>query len=305
MVVAAVLALLGPRIDAGRVDPFYRRFTSGPASSLIIGSSRAAQGLQPRVLAPALLGRGRYQGPMLNFAFTITNSPYGPAYLAQIKKKVAAHTRNGVFLLAVDPWVLSCDSTERQDQRLREDKSFMSKLHAAALNPNIEYILRFGDRPLYQLFAVPPLKNYDIYLHADGWLEMTVPLDSASVQERTSRGMRRYRSFVNHWQLSDVRMQALRQTITFLQQHGQVYLLRLPAGVGMKQMEQQHWPDFDSLMQRQAEAFRVPYLSYMALSAAYPTTDGNHLQSEAGRRLSRKIAADILKLNGAHMARQK
>ena len=45
---------LGPVVLGGRVDAFYGRFTSPLAGSLVLGTSRAAQGIQPAVLAAGL-----------------------------------------------------------------------------------------------------------------------------------------------------------------------------------------------------------------------------------------------------------
>ena len=97
--------LLLPVVLRGGVDAFYGRFASPPAGSLILGTSRAAQGIRPAVLA-ARLG-GQFEGPLLNYAFTLTHSPYGPAYLASIRRKLRPEVRHGLFIVAVDPWSLS------------------------------------------------------------------------------------------------------------------------------------------------------------------------------------------------------
>ncbi|KAA9339403.1 hypothetical protein F0P96_01935 [Hymenobacter busanensis] len=288
--VLGVLYALAPRIQAGRVDSFYRRFTTAPSRSLILGSSRAAQGLQPRVLEPALLQGGRYEGPLRNFAFTVMHSPYGPAYLAQVKKKLRPDTRHGLFLLAVDPWVLAVDSAERHDQRLRETQSFIGKLNFVSLNPNLEYLLRFWNHPLYQAFDLP---DEQLHLHADGWLEVDVPLDSLTVQGRIRSKLLSYRHMARTYTLSDERVRALAETIAYLQGHGQVVLVRLPVSAGMRELELRRWPRFDAVLGRLAARQHVPYLNYINRTA-YPTSDGNHLQPEAGRRLSRQVALDIL-----------
>ena len=101
---------LAPVVLRGGVDAFYGRFASPPAGSLVLGTSRAAQGIQPAVLA-ARLG-GRFDGPLLNYAFTLTHSPYGPAYLASIRRKLRPEVRNGLLILAVDPWSLSLTGPE-------------------------------------------------------------------------------------------------------------------------------------------------------------------------------------------------
>ena len=54
----------------GTNDPFYLRFTSPKQNNLIIGTSRAAQGLQPKIL------NGICQTEFYNYAFTLGRSPF-------------------------------------------------------------------------------------------------------------------------------------------------------------------------------------------------------------------------------------
>lgn len=58
----------------GYTDPFYIRFTTPKQNNLILGTSRAAQGLQPDVFKDIL------ETDVYNYAFTVTHSPYGPTY---------------------------------------------------------------------------------------------------------------------------------------------------------------------------------------------------------------------------------
>ena len=53
----------------GRTDDYYLRFTGDHRSSMILGTSRAAQGLRPAVIAPLLQGSDVQD--LFNFAFTI------------------------------------------------------------------------------------------------------------------------------------------------------------------------------------------------------------------------------------------
>ncbi|WP_400191350.1 hypothetical protein [Hymenobacter sp. B81] len=289
LLTCGVLLLLNPALDAGAVDPFYRRFTTAPAGALILGSSRAAQGLQPRVLDSLLRPAGRWAGPLRNFAFTVAHSPYGPGYLRQISKKVRPGTRNGLFLLAVDPWSVSVEEQERASGELREADAFMGRLNVVWGAPNPEYLLRFGNRPLYEAYFA---ERGPTYLHADGWLEVRVGLDSAEVQARLEAKLRDYERLQCISTLSDERVQSLRETIQLLQRHGTVYLLRLPVSAPMRALEQRRWPGFDALVQQLAAEHGVAYLNYHA-DTSYATTDGNHLTPAAGGRLSRRVACDV------------
>ncbi|WP_156175922.1 hypothetical protein [Hymenobacter terrenus] len=288
----AGLGVLGPVVLAGRVDAFYGRFTSPLAGSLIVGTSRAAQGIQPAVLEDAWLGK-KFDGPLLNYAFTLTHSPYGPAYLRSIQRKLRPEVRDGLFIVAVDPWSLSLTGPEG---RYPEDNSFIGQLHQVSQNPNLAYLTRYQTKPLYRLLL--DYATATEHLHPDGWLEVTIGVDSAQVRARTARKLQDYRRLAASQHLSAGRLQALRQTIQFLQQHGHVCLVRLPVGPSLLQLEQTYQPGFDQLMRQTATALAIPYLDYS--TQPYATTDGNHLQRAASLSFSQQLAKDLAAALASH-----
>ena len=278
------LFLLGPVVLGGQVDAFYGRFTSPLAGSLIVGTSRAAQGIQPAVLAVRL--SGQFAGPMLNYAFTLTHSPYGPAYLRSIQRKLRPDAKNGLFIVAVDPWSLSLTGPEGT---FPEDNSFIGQLHQVSQNPNLPYLTHYQTKPLYRLLL--DYATATERLHPDGWLEVNIGNDSAQVRARTARKLQDYRLLVASQHLSAGRMQALRQTIEFLKSHGRVVLVRLPIGPSLRALEQTYQPGFDSLMRQTAADLAVGYHDYS--TQPYATTDGNHLERAASTVFSQKLVADL------------
>ena len=282
-VLAGALAL-GPVVLKGQVDAFYGRFTTPPAGSLVLGTSRAAQGIRPAVLT-ARLGE-QFEGPLLNYAFTLTHSPYGPAYLRSIQRKLRPETKNGLFIVAVDPWSLSLTGPEGA---FPEDNSFIGQLHQVSQNPNLAYLARYQAKPFYRLLL--DYATATERLHPDGWLEVHIGNDSAQVRARTARKLHDYRLLAASQHLSAGRLLALRQTIVFLRQHGHVVLVRLPVGPSLLQLEQVYQPGFDQLMRQTAADYALPYLDYS--TQPYATTDGNHLQREASAAFSQRLAADI------------
>ena len=275
---------LGPVVLKGQIDAFYGRFTTPLAGSLILGTSRAAQGIQPAVLL-ARLG-GQFEGPLLNYAFTLTHSPYGPAYLRSIQRKLRPEVKNSLFIVAVDPWSLSLTGPEGA---FPEDNSFIGQLHQVSQNPNLVYLARFQTKPFYRLLL--DYATATERLHPDGWLEVRIGTDSAQVVARTARKLHDYRLLAAIQHLSTGRLQALRQTIAFLKQHGRVVLVRLPVGSSMLQLEQVYQPGFDQLMRQMAADYALAYFDYSA--QPYATTDGNHLQREASATFSQRLAADL------------
>lgn len=278
---------LGPVVFTGRVDAFYGRFTSPLAGSLVLGTSRAAQGVQPEVLA-ARLG-SRFAGPLLNYAFTLTHSPYGPAYLRSIQRKLRPEVKNGLFIVAVDPWSLSLTGPEGA---YPEDNSFIGQLHQVSQAPNLPYLTRYQTKPLYRLLL--DYATATERLHPDGWLEVSIGTDSAQVRARTARKLLDYRRLAATQHLSAGRVQALRQTIAFLKQHGRVYVVRLPVGPSLLKLEQTYQPGFDPLLRQLAATLAVPYLDYS--TKPYPTTDGNHLQRAASAAFSQQLAQDLARI---------
>ena len=276
--------LLAPVVLKGGVDAFYGRFTSPPAGSLVLGTSRAAQGIRPAVLT-ARLG-GQFEGPLLNYAFTLTHSPYGPAYLRSIQRKLRPETKNGLFIVAVDPWSLSLTGPEGA---FPEDNSFIGQLHQVSQNPNLTYLTHYQTKPLYRLpldYATATER-----LHPDGWLEVIIGTDSAQVGARTARKLQDYRRLAASQHLSAGRLQALRQTIQFLKPHGRVVLVRLPVGASLLALEKTYQPGFDQLMRQTATTQAVPYLDYSG--QPFATTDGNHLQRAASATFSQLLATDL------------
>jgi hypothetical protein len=284
-------AMLLPVVLRGGVDAFYGRFASPAAGSLVLGTSRAAQGIQPAVLA-ARLG-GQFDAPLLNYAFTLTHSPYGPAYLASIRRKLRPEVRHGLFIVAVDPWSLS--AAGRMDiidnEHFPENKSFIGQLREVSQSPNLAYLAHYQTKPLYRLpldFATATER-----LHPDGWLEVNIGLDSAQVRARTARKLLDYQKLAATQHLAAGRLAALHQTIEFLKSHGRVVLVRLPVGSGLRALEQQYQPDFGRRMQQMAAAYSLQYLDYS--TSPYATTDGNHLQKNASAAFSQQLAGDLSK----------
>lgn len=278
------------------LDPFYTRFTTPPAASLVLGTSRAAQAVQPAALR-ARLGQ-RYEGPWLNYAFTAMHSPYGPSYLASIRRKLAPKARHGLFVVAVDPWSLSLLKTQPRPEAtgFPEDEQMIGKMRLVNQNPNFEYLAHYLTDPLYHVFFTDTARAVE-RLHRDGWLEINLPsptADPVRYRERLADKLLTYRRLAASSYLSPARLQSLRQLLGLLQAHGRVVLVRLPTGAGLAAIEAQYQPQFDQLMQQTGRAFGVPYLNYLA--QPYPTTDGNHLWHGAAPAFSQRLAEDIARL---------
>lgn len=267
----------------GSSDPFYIRFTTRKQHSLILGTSRAAQGIHPDILEEVLPGKSFF-----NFSFTITSSPYGPLYLKSIRNKLDPETRNGIFILSVDPWSISSNSKLPNDTTgFKEKWHFLSLSPWVNLNPNIPYLVNFFGKPYYTLLWK---ENTSMFLHNNGWLEVSIGMDSSSIRKNIDRKIKIYKkNNLPNFKYSEVRFEYLIKTIVFLKQHGDVYMVRLPVHPRMMEIDNQLVPDFNEKMNLISKTTTTPYLDLTGLNDSLIYTDGNHIYKESGKIITRRI----------------
>ncbi len=272
--------LLFSRAD-GNWDPFYERFTTPKQENLLLGTSRAAQGLQPAVFNE-MLGKDFY-----NYSFTVVHSPYGPTYLKSIRRKLKSDTNSGTFILTVDPWSVSSISEDPNNLKdFRELAFCLENTPLVSIDPNPLYLLN-NEHNYHRLFK---RKKGSLFLHDDGWLEVSPPMDSSLVKERIENKVQDYREdMLPYYKFSEARLSYLVKTIEYLQTHGKVYLVRLPIHERMMQVENELTNDFDLKI---AEAIKLSngYLDLTDLNSSFSYTDGNHLYKTSGEKVSRIIA---------------
>jgi hypothetical protein len=275
----------------GTTDAFYRRFTTPRQHSLIIGTSRAAQGLQPQIINSKLGGdTSLTEGGLFNYAFTAANSPYGPVYTKSIQRKLTKDGYAGRFVLSVSPLSLSslCDSL----YCFRENNLFLDKLEFVAVSPNVEYLVTSYGKPMIELLT---RNDSSIYLHEDGWLEVSVDMKPQKIADRTQRKMDHYRNTLPSYKLSETRLESLKELIAYLQNRGEVYLVRLPISDEMMNLEDEFFPDFDRMMEDLSTRYQVPYFNFTSSNEDYIYTDGNHLWKGSGAEVSRQLGDSILR----------
>lgn len=269
-----VIALLSIIDCIGWTDSAYLRFTSKGQQSLIIGTSRAAQGIVPSIINDFDFG-GSYRLPIYNFSFNVGESPYGEVYYNAIKRKVGVNpNHDSVFILAVDPFSLSNEIN--QDCNREREKGGRLDWIKHYYRPQIFYLLKYC-RPWRWA------NSSHETLHDDGWLEIHgIPMDSLSCSNRLRLKMEEYNSMIII--PSSERMSWLVKCITYLKQYGKVYLCRIPVSEEMLSWEDINWPSFDAVIDSVAIITDVDYINFRNHSGNFRTTDGNHLyfkESEA------------------------
>lgn len=270
----------------GRTDPFYLRFTTPEKKSLIIGTSRAAQGIIPSVLDSNLNSSGTF-----NYAMTVANSPYGSAYFKSILKKVNHYTTDGIFILEVSPWSISSLCSNPNDSTsFRENNLTISKISNVNQKPNIQYLLKSYSKPFYQLWYPKP---NGMLLHNDGWLEVSISMDSIKVKNRTNKKIVRYTSLVDSYNYSDVRFKYFKKTIDSLMKLGTVYIVRMPVCDEMLEIENDLMKSFNAKIEKVANTRNITYFNLTGTNSEYQFTDGNHLGQNSAKKFSIELASLI------------
>jgi hypothetical protein len=270
----------------GYTDPFYLRFTSEKQNNLILGTSRSAQGLLPSVFQRKL------NREFFNFSFTIVDSPYGPVYFNAIKRKINENSKSSIFILGVDPWSISSTTKNPNDYKnFLENEKCLGNMNFFNVNPNFEYILKNlpGNFEL-MIFE----KKGPMYLHKDGWLEVTVPMDSLNLNERIKEKVIDYRDKNSkEFTFSSLRLFYLKKTIKYLSKIGEVYLIRLPIHPEIYKIENNFMPDFNKKMEKITK-YSNGYLDLTTRNKEFSYTDGNHLYKRSGSEVSEIISNWII-----------
>lgn len=266
----------------GLSDSFYKRFTSNDSSSLIVGSSRSAQSIQPQIIDELISGKHS----IYNFSGTVSATPFGRLYFKRIQEKIlnGVDDNSGLFIISVDPFVLAED--EIWDKFLfREYKSGITFTRPFT-KPNYLYLIK-NCRP--NQWMSPSI----VSLQDDGWLCVDFPNidDTVIVRHNIELKIADYSERRLH--KSGYRMKWLYETIKLFKSRGDVYMCRIPVSKEMKAIEDSQWPDFDEDMRKVSSEMNVPYFSFINEYSNFRTTDGNHLYKEDGAKFTLALCDSI------------
>ncbi len=271
----------------GNTDDYYNKFASSPPENLIFGTSKASQAMQPKIFKE-VLGKDFF-----NYAFTLAHSPYGPIYLESIKHKVKPGTTNGTFILTVDPWSISTiSSTPNDPNKFYEFQHCLVDMKHVNLHPNVFYLWKHYSFKWYELAFG---RETNVFVHKDGWLEVDISMEPKGVAWLLKRKIMDYsekrRPLYNY---SSLRVEYLKETIEWLNERGDVYLVHLPVHDKLYEIGDDLVPQFDSLMYA-LEPMTEGYYNMTPDSADYRYVDGNHIYRESGKLASRRVAEFVLK----------
>lgn len=271
----------------GNTDDNYRHFTQ-KSSNIIMGDSRGSQ-----AVVPDILNKNFPTKDFDNFSLNITYSPYGDIYLKALQRKIEPRVLNGIFILTVDPWNLSQD---KKFNGFSEEKSPLNNMLFYNIYPNYEYLIKNFNRSWFHIYRDrETLQRSNTYLHQNGWLEVNVSMEPEELKKREEAKVVFYRQFASGQQLSQERLAAFKETIRFLKNHGDVYIVRIGAGARIMEIENAYAPDFDHLMENIASEFNIDYFDFSENPGNYKYTDGNHMYKESSKIFTQQVADSIKK----------
>jgi len=270
----------------GYSDPYYLKVSSPKQSNLILGTSKSAQGLQPKFF------NNVFKKNFYNYSFSINISPYGKTYLNSIKNKLDTTQNNSIFILSVDVWSISSITKKPNDYlHFRETKSFLKGVNNVTEIPNYNYLINYYDNKYYSIL----LKRTPFLLHNDGWLEVFLNDIKTSIDRRTSFTLESYNKKMIKYKFSSLRLDYLSKTIIFFKKYGKVYIVRLPVHPKLFKIENKLQPDFNSLIKPAIEVSNG-YFDMTPYNKNYIYTDGVHLNKKSGESVSKTISNWIKKI---------
>jgi hypothetical protein len=279
-------------LENGTADPFYQRFTSPQQSSLILGNSKAAQGIVPSVLDRELLPE--FGSKIYNYSFTVYNSPYGPVYLESIAKKLKEDSRKGYFIITVDPWSIASDIQDPDNpEKFEENERFLAEIEQVNSGQNFDYLFNWFEKSFYEILLMR-IKNNLSKLHSDGWYETTGNMAENAVNERRVFMVDFYNDYLTKYRFSKERLYYLQETIEFLQAKGPVFLVRMPLHQDILEIENKLDPDFDTRMDSLSQQFQIPYFEFNDFQNDWQFKDGLHMTVESAKDFSLELSDKIL-----------
>ena len=274
---------------SGVVDHFYGKFTSPKQHSLIVGESKSFMGVRPSIITERMADM--YEMPMYNYAFTIAQTAFGELLLKSIERKIAPGTKNGLFILSVNPWVLS----ERPEDDVENGVFFErdvppNNMYFVSMKPNPEYVLKN-----FESFNFKGIFRQISTLEEDGWQDVkSIPTDSADIKMLNRENEKWFSTKAIEWKKSDYRLRKFAETVTMLQKYGTVVIIRMPSSKAITEIEQLYWPELDSQLQSISAKSGVQFINFNG-QYVYPTFDGIHFDHKTGIAFTQALCDSISK----------
>jgi hypothetical protein len=265
-------------LAGGRFDDNYNKFTMEAKGSLILGSSRATHGLNPKFIL---------ENKIANFAFDAFSSPFSKEYNSAIYSYLGDSLKSkGVVVIEVNPWTLSIDTSLKEpyrekDRILNKDISFGNK-------PNYGFLFsdyKHGWGKIIMDEVVFPSKSK--FLQENGWLEVSLDMAESSIQSRKSGLLSSYRKKAEVSVVSDYRINSLVELVDTLNDFKKIFIVKLPVCSELLEIESSFFNE-DSVYAVIQE--RLPTSEIIELkSTDLIWIDGHHVYKNSVRLMSQRL----------------
>ncbi len=249
-------------------------------NSLIIGTSRARFAIDPSAF--------KKYPDMHNFAFTAAASPYGEVYFNAIKRKIKGG-ENNLFILEVDPYGLS-EEKDNEKSVKTDKKNCVGRQIFIDVDPNFEYIFK-NETPVY----APLMNNEKINMHVyeNGFSVVDNSFSTEKTEAMKKAKLIQYQKESDQNKPSEYRIEYLEKTIDYLQQYGEVYLVNVPIGDKLYNIQKKYWPQHEDKMKEIAQKHGTYYIPLQKYYPQLKTFDEVHVLSEDALPISTFLAHQI------------
>jgi len=262
---------------------FYYKVAPKELDSMIIGGSRALQGIDPEILNKYL-----QRDDIFNYAFSNETSPYGALYFDSISKKLKKSSKKNIYLICVNPSTISSETKNPNDEKnFRELKTdLLVENYSNGLAGKMKFYFSRYRKGLINLIINDGISK----THKNGYLELNLKNDKTRLDRKIS-GMKKGISELN---FSSIRFNYLDKTIRHLKNSGEVYLIRLPMHPKIHDLENQFMSDFNDVIRHLAKKNKIEYFDLTLFNGDYEYTDGTHLKYSSAQLVSEKISFYIM-----------
>jgi hypothetical protein len=262
--------------------------------NLIIGTSRIAQGLMPSVFQEA------FHEDFLNLAIDGSTTSYCEEYNQLIFSKLDSTTKDGIFILTLDPWTFTRSYDKKTNMDLfPETESPVYGLWDYNLPLNVQFLIRDCSKGWGDILISSLRNNSTVVGHRDGWVEVTRDQDSTQIELRKQAKLGARKEAMETTRFSLSRLESLHKLITYLDSKGQVYFVRLPVHPEFYELENQFMPNFDQVAARLSERYDIPFMDMQYLAESITFNDGHHINKKHAPLVSNIVRDWIIKEQGA------
>lgn len=283
-------------------------------NSMIFGTSRSAQGVNPEILEREVPESGKW----LNFSFNLAVSPWNDSYAEALRQKLACSIVPGQqthFIFFADPWSLDEEVGRGEASWFTADWSDVCDMNVAAYawnktNPLDVYSYGSGNNLLTTITSL----NYQILrtfsndgsnaqhgVQKNGWLPNLAIKSKEEKQRAILEKVDAYRSektIGTTWP-GDMNIRALERSIQVAQEiapEAKIFLIRPPTSDEMRTLETLWFPSVNQALQMAAMPHGITFIDAHAEWKERDLTyfnDGHHMSVDGANAFSTFLAKVI------------